>query len=146
MRYLAALSLFLLMTACSPEQENIASPVKVEIAETQDGYVLMRGGEPYVVRGAGMGRDDIERFAARGGNSIRTWSTRNDYQDTRELLDTAHAHGVTVALGLSMKAERHGFDYDDPDAVAAQLAGIRAVGRASALQPVTTELQYGLLR
>jgi len=32
---------------------------------------------------------------------------------------------VTVALGLSMKAERHGFDYDDPDAVAAQLEPLR---------------------
>jgi exo-beta-1,3-glucanase (GH17 family) len=125
MRYLTALSLFLLMTACSPEEGSIGSPVKVEIAKTEDGYVLMRSGEPYVIRGAGMGRDDIERFARHGGNSIRTWSTRNDKQDTRELLDTAQAHGITVALGLSMTAERHGFDYDDPDAVAAQLADIR---------------------
>jgi exo-beta-1,3-glucanase (GH17 family) len=72
-----------------------------------------------------MGRNDIERFAGHGGNSIRTWSTANDYQDTKELLDAAHEHGVTVALGLSMTAERHGFDYDDADAVAAQLAEIR---------------------
>ncbi len=41
------------------------------------------------------------------------------------MLDTAHAHGVTVAVGLSMTAERHGFDYDDPVAVAAQRAKIR---------------------
>jgi hypothetical protein len=72
-----------------------------------------------------MGRDDIERFASHGGNSIRTWSTANDYQDTRALLDEAQAHGVTVALGLSMTAERHGFDYDDPDAVAVQLETVR---------------------
>ena len=125
MKYLAAFSLFLLMTACSPEPGNTDSPIKVEIVKTDSGYQLLRGGEPYVIRGAGMGRDDIERFAAHGGNSIRTWSTNNDYQDTRELLDTAQANGVTVALGLSMTAERHGFDYEDPDAVEAQLAKIR---------------------
>ena len=125
MKRLAAIPLFLLMTACSPEPGNPASPLKVEIADTAEGYVLMRGGEPYVVKGAGMGRDDIERFAGHGGNSIRTWTTKSDDQDTGELLDAAHAHGVTVALGLSMTAERHGFDYDDADAVAAQLARIR---------------------
>jgi hypothetical protein len=113
------------MTACSPEPENADAPIKVEVRKTGDGYALMRGGEPYVIKGAGMVTDDIERFVGHGGNSIRTWTTRNDRQDTRELLDVAHANGVTVALGLSMKAERHGFDYDDPSAVAAQLAKIR---------------------
>ncbi len=70
--------------------------------------------------------DDIERFAARGGNSIRTWSTTGDEQDTRALLDAAHSHGVTVALGLPLVPERHGFDYDDPEAVAEQLELMRA--------------------
>jgi hypothetical protein len=125
MRYLAAIPLFLVMTACSPEPEDVSLAIKVEIVKSGSAYQLLRGGEPYVIRGAGMGTDDIERFAAHGGNSIRTWTTRNDGQDTKELLDAAHAQGVTVALGLSMTAERHGFDYDDPVAVAAQLAKIR---------------------
>jgi len=125
MKFLTAISLLFLMAACTPGPDEMSTPVKVEIADTADGYLLMRGGEPYTVNGAGMGRDDIERFAGHGGNSIRTWSTANDYQDTGALLDEAQAHGVTVALGLSMTAERHGFDYDDPDAVAAQLADIR---------------------
>ena len=125
MRYLIALPLIILMTACSPGADDAESPIKVEIAKTADGFVLMRGGEPYAVKGAGMARNDIERFARYGGNSIRTWNTDNDYQDTKELLDTAHANGVTVALGLSMRAERHGFDYDDPAAVAAQLEPLR---------------------
>ena len=101
------------------------SPTKVEIVRTETGYQLLRGGEPYEIRGAGMGRDDIARFASHGGNSIRTWSTLDDEQDTMALLDAAHEHGVTVAIGLPMRAERHGFDYNDPDAVAAQFELIR---------------------
>ena len=126
MKLLATISILLLMTACTQGPGDTGSAIKVEIAKTESGYQLLRGGEPYVIRGAGMARNDIQRFAAHGGNSIRTWSTNNDYQDTAELLDEAHSHGVTVALGLSMKAERHGFDYDDPEAVARQLETIRA--------------------
>ena len=126
MKLLAALPLLFLMTACSPDPANTDTPVKVEIAKTDSGYRLLRAGEPYVIRGAGMVSDDIERFAAHGGNSIRTWSTNSRHQDTAELLDAAQANGVTVALGLSMTAERHGFDYDDREAVAAQLESMRA--------------------
>ena len=125
MKKLLGLSLIILMTACTPGAEDADAPIKVEIAKTADGYVLMRGGEPYTVKGAGMARNDVERFVRHGGNSIRTWSTNNDYQDTKELLDTAEANGVTVALGISLTAERHGFDYDDPAAVAAQLEAVR---------------------
>jgi len=100
-------------------------PVKVEIVPTESGYQLLRGGEPYLVRGAGMAVGDIENFAAHGGNSIRNWSTNGRYQDTMALLDAAYAHGVTVSLCLSLRAERHGFDYSDDQAVAEQLAWIR---------------------
>ena len=124
-RFLLLLSMVLAMSACSPGSEGTSTAIKVEIVKTETGYQLLRGGEPYVVRGAGMAVDDIARFAARGGNSIRTWSTLEEDQDTMALLDAAHAHGVTVALGLPMTPERHGFDYDDADAVAAQLAVMR---------------------
>jgi hypothetical protein len=113
------------MVACANESTIPSSAIKVEIVSTADGYQLLRGGEPYAIRGAGMPLDDIERFAAHGGNSIRTWTTDDQHQDTRALLDKAHAHGVTVALGLAMRPERHGFDYDDRVAVAAQLDSFR---------------------
>ena len=110
----------LVTTGCSYQAMQEPSPVKVEVVRVADGYQLLRGGVPYTVRGAGMARDDIARFAAHGGNSIRNWTTRDTPQDIRKLLDQAQAHGVTVTLGLPMRAERHGFNYDDPGAVAAQ--------------------------
>lgn len=115
----------LAMTACSSAQRPAEGPVRVEVVRTETGHSLLRGGAPYAVRGAGMAVEDIARFAAHGGNSIRTWTTRDGPQDIRRLLDTAHAHGVTVALGLPMQPERHGFDYDDPAAVAAQRESFR---------------------
>jgi exo-beta-1,3-glucanase (GH17 family) len=113
------------MTACSDDSDNTTQPIPVEVVKTERGYELLRGGEPYRVKGAGMVMDDFERFAAAGGNSIRTWNTAQERQDTRALLDAAHAHGVTVALGLPLRHERHGFDYDDAEAVAAQLEFVR---------------------
>ena len=120
-----ALILVCVLAACTPESEGMQSAVKVEIVKTDVGYQLMRGGEPYVIKGAGMGIDDIERFASHGGNSIRNWTTTSEYQDVLALLDSAHEHGVTVALGLPMRAERHGFDYDNPEAVEKQLEVFR---------------------
>lgn len=125
MKLLQLVILAIVLAACSSKDKETMSPIKVEIASTDFGYQLLRDGEPYTVRGAGMAIDDIERFAAHGGNSIRNWTTTGDHQSTQELLDAAYAHGVTVALCLSLKAERWGFDYDDADAVAAQLQAMR---------------------
>ena len=85
--------LFLAVTLPSftPAAPPSGGPVKVEVARTATGYTLLRGGEPYEIRGAGMSRDDIAAFASHGGNSIRNWTTRDDVQDIRALLDTAHA-------------------------------------------------------
>lgn len=113
------------ISGCLPESGDVSGPVKVEIVQTENGFQLLRAGEPYEIKGAGMAIDDIENFATHGGNSIRNWTTDNRYQDPLALLDSAYAQGVTVALCLPMKAERWGFDYDDEDAVAAQLEAFR---------------------
>lgn len=115
----------LTINACGSEQEPSESPIRVEIVETESGYQFTRGGEPYVINGAGMSGNDIEDFASHGGNSIRTWTTKNESFSTRKLLDDAHANGVSVALGLSMMTERWGFDYNDDAFVAEQLASFR---------------------
>jgi len=116
---------FLTVAACAPAAERAPGPVKVEIVRTASGFQLSRGGEPYTIKGAGMGVADFERFVRHGGNSIRNWTTAARNQDTQALLDAAYANGVTVALCLPMQAERWGFDYDDPVSVAAQLDAFR---------------------
>jgi hypothetical protein len=109
------------MTARSRRPGKPASASRVEIVSTPGGYRLLRDGVPYTVRGAGMASGDLAGFAAHGGNSIRNWTTRG----VAGLLDQAQASGVTVSLCLPMRAERTGFDYDDPQAVARQLESFR---------------------
>ena len=97
-----------------------ADPIPVELRQTEDGWQLLRGGEPYLIRGAG-GDGSLERLAAAGANSLRTWNT----DGVQEILDEAHAHGMTVTLGIWLEHERHGFDYGDPEQVAAQFERAR---------------------
>ncbi len=100
---------------------SMAEAVPVELRQTAgDGWQLLRGGEPYLIRGAG-GTASLERLAATGANSIRTWSV--DGADA--ILDEAHKHGLTVTLGIWLGHERHGFDYDDPAQVQAQFEKAR---------------------
>src|SRR5690606_11999296 len=57
-----------------------------------------------------------------GGNTIRTYGISESID---ELLDAAHANGLTVALGLWVNRERDGFDYDNEDLVQQQLEKMR---------------------
>ncbi len=94
--------------------------VPVKIVPRGAGYELLRGGKPYFIRGAG-GTDQMERLAAAGGNSIRTWSVSG------EALDQAERNGLTVLMGLEIGKPRHGFNYGDAAAVRAQLEKAREV-------------------
>ena len=108
-------------SACQSVDQGPPGPVKVEIRQSGGTYTLYRGGEPYYIKGGGGGRDKIEKLAEHGGNSIRTWGTGG----AQETLDRAQELGVTVTLGLNVTGERHGFDYDDEEAVAEQLNRVR---------------------
>ena len=84
----------------------IASPgaIPVELRQSELGWQLFRGGEPYFIRGAG-GLGSLEQLAAAGANSVRTWGG-----EVGILLDEAHARGMTVTVGIWLGHERHGFD------------------------------------
>lgn len=100
----------------------IAQAVKVEVVTTDEGFGLLRDGEPYYIRGAG-GHDQLDELLYLGGNSIRTWSE----EDAQEILDAAHEKGLTVMFGLWVQHERHGFDYNDEVAVQKQLERFTAI-------------------
>ena len=119
---LALAAMALIAPAAPTPEPPPHGPVPTRVVRTEAGYELHRGGEPYFIRGVG-GTSRLERLAAAGGNSIRTW----DAEGMRPLLDEAHAHGLSVALGLWLQHERHGFDYDDPSQRAAQLDRVRAL-------------------
>jgi hypothetical protein len=99
--------------------------IAVEIVKVEGAFQLLRGGEVYEVKGAGLEFGNIEALVAHGGNSFRTWRTDNGRETGRQVLDRAAALGATVAMCIEIGRERHGFDYDDEEAVAAQLAYAR---------------------
>ncbi|MCU0975114.1 MAG: hypothetical protein MUC71_02225 [Steroidobacteraceae bacterium] len=96
-----------------------ADPIPVELRRTGEGWELLRGGQPYFIRGAG-GEASLAALAAAGANSIRTWGG-----DVGRLLDEAHALGMTVTVGIWLGHERHGFDYSDEAQLADQLERAR---------------------
>ena len=92
-----------------------AEPIPVELRPTENGWQLLRGGEPYLIKGAG-GTHSLQQLADAGANSIRTW----DAEGIDGLLDEAHSLGLSVTVGIWLGHERHGFDYDDTAQVAEQ--------------------------
>ena len=89
---------------------------KVEVIKNSYGnFELQRNGKPYYIKGAGA-KDHFDLLVKSGANSIRIWSTNN-----KELLDSAHKHNLTVTLGLHVRPERSGMDYDDEYAVKGQI-------------------------
>ncbi len=99
---------------------SYAQKVRIIKNENDSSFQLLKDGKPYFVKGAG-GHSYMNIIPAAGGNSIRTWSTR----DAQKILDSAHQHGLTVLMGLDVVGERHGFNYDDAVAVKAQLERLK---------------------
>jgi len=115
-RVLLTAFLYALMGNITYSKDRAQNPSVVKILKTKEGYQLLRNGKPYFVKGAG-GSKHLEQLVKSGGNSIRTWGADNQ----KDLLDRAHSLGLSVTMGFWLGHERHGFNYNDPKAVAAQL-------------------------
>ncbi len=117
---------------------RFSGAIPVELRQSDDGsWTLLRGGEPYYIRGVG-GLTYLDRAVAAGANSIRTWGAG----EAIGVLDAAHERGLSVVFGLWTGQERQGFDYNDTKAVRAQLAQFREVVRAYKDHPAI--LMWGL--
>lgn len=98
---------------------SMGAPSKV-VLEKEDGkFQLSLNGKPFPIKGAGADtRDHFGALAAAGGNTVRTWDSKN----LGKVLDEAQKHGLKVCAGLWMGHQRHGFDYGNRDAVRKQMA------------------------
>ena len=70
-----------------------AAPIPVTLERKGDQWVLLRGGEPYEIHGAGVDGTDFAALAARGGNSLRTWAADIPGRSAQTVLDEAHRLG-----------------------------------------------------
>ena len=96
--------------------QTTANPVPVKLVQESGNWQLQRDGQPYYVKGAGGG-GSLKLLAAAGANSNRSWGVK---KETRARLDEAHENGLTMAVGIWLAHERHGFDYSDEDALKKQ--------------------------
>jgi hypothetical protein len=117
MRHIALISLLILLTINVSAQGKSPSPIPVQVKRVPGGWLLLRDGKPYYIEGAG-GSGSLELLKQLGGNSVRTWST--DSLERGSLLAETQRLGLTIAAGLSLGQERHGFSYNDPAQVKEQ--------------------------
>ena len=108
--------LFCLIFAMGYALTTYSQSSKVEVTTNSLGnFELLRNGVPYYIKGAGA-KDHFGLLVESGANSIRIWSTNN-----KALLDSAHYNGLTVTLGLHVRPERSGMDYNNEYAVKGQI-------------------------
>lgn len=108
-----------------------AAAAEVKIRKDDRGhFVLLRDGQPYFIRGAG-GSSHLALLKGHGGNSIRTWGieTLEQQVDGKRLIDRCAELGITIAVGIHVGHERHGFNYADPAQIKRQREMVRAAVR-----------------
>lgn len=99
-----------------PDSDPASSAVVVRVNSAG----LSRGGKPYFVKGAGGG-ENLDQLAARGANSVRTWTTGG----LTGLLDQADKLGLTVSAGIWLENECSWFSYSNPGHCAKQAERVR---------------------
>jgi hypothetical protein len=113
---LLLLALSSVLTACN---DSAKSPSVVKVVKQDNQYSLTVNGQPYEVRGVGLGYKNDEKVIAlkeAGGNSFRTWGLANIEQE----LAIAEKLGLMIAVGIQTGKELSGFDYNNEEAVSKQ--------------------------
>ena len=100
-------------------------PSKVELNYRDKKYQLRVNNKPFYINGAGVDFGNIKSLADFGGNAFRTWRVNNGEKSGLEILDEAHQNGLMVCMGIEVERERHGFNYENQQAVSEQMAAIK---------------------
>jgi hypothetical protein len=130
LKYGLLLIAFGAIVSCSNENESKKSkvdigPSHVTMQKVDGKYRLFVNGDEFFVKGAGCEYGSCHLVANHGGNSIRTWRVNNSQSTGKEVLDKAQENGLMVLMGLEVAKERHGFDYNNEEAIAAQLEALK---------------------
>ncbi len=120
----------LLAAVCTATQasQDRSPGSEVSVLKQSDGsFMLLRNGEPYQVKGAGLGTGDLGLLAESGGNSVRTWGIEQLERivDGKTLMDRAQELGITVSVGFWVAHPRHGFDYGNAASIERQRNQLR---------------------
>ena len=110
---------FTCLVAATLSTVGFSKPCKVEIVKNQQEFQLLKDGKLYYIKGAGA-KSHFELLANSGANSIRVCSTNNE-----SYMDSAQKHNLTVSLGLYVRPERSGMDYNDKYAVKGQIEQLK---------------------
>jgi len=104
----------------SPAAETSVKESTVKVERTNDGFRLLRNGQPYFIKGGG-GEHHLDTLVKIGGNSVRTWRTEN----LGFTLEMALKKNLSVCAGIWLAPERSGFNYNEPARVAEQLERVK---------------------
>ena len=111
---------------------TMAAEAKIELRRTPErGWELLRNGAPYFVKGIG-GRAPLAKAKELGANSVRYWGIQ-ELAETNSTgktnLEEIEELGMTVAAGIWVEHERHGFSYSEPKDVLGQREKVREAVR-----------------
>lgn len=87
-----------ILISCSNTLPESKTGKSVYVGETEYGYVLMRNGLPFRIKGAAGSGDHLKTLAEIGGNTIRVYDTTN----LKSVLDKALAHNLAVVVDIPL--------------------------------------------
>lgn len=105
-----------------------AAPARTTVERDAQGrWTLCVDGRPFDVRGVG-GVEHLPRAVEIGVTAVRTWGAEDLARrvEDQPWVDRAGELGLRVLAGLWLEHERRGFDYGNPEHLAAQRERIRA--------------------